>query len=297
MTIRLSKLIRYKKRLKVFARLDFALSAKDFFFPLKRFLQNFSQNFHIENLTGYFAAITAIVSAYSLLFDSDFGNITPLTLKEKDWASILLYVFKVNSSFFGNPWIGLIFYVYVFFFMGKILEEDLGVPRFNTYLWLGAVQITAGAIFSLYVPLAVDSSLFYECLFLAVAYRHPNMQIYIFFIVPVRIKWLGFLVAGIMLYTRITYVMITGSAFPLLGILIGLSNLILFYGKDIWRDLKGNVRTQMKSVKVDSLPTVHKCFVCGITEKDDPQMDFRYCVECADHEYCEKHLHNHRHVK
>ncbi|TGK22372.1 hypothetical protein EHO61_00905 [Leptospira fluminis] len=271
---------------------------KDFRFPLKRFLNNFSQNFHIENLSGYFAAVTAIVSAYSLLFDPAFGDITPATLKERDWASIALYVFKVHSSFFGNPWIGLLFYVYVFFFMGRILEEDLGVPKFNMYLWLGAVQITAGAIFSLYVPLAVDSSLFYECLFLAVAYRFPDMQIFLFFVVPVRIKWLGFFVAGIMLYTRISYSMAAGSVFPLLGILVGLSNLFLFYGKDIWKDLRGNVRTQIKSPSTkDSSPTVHKCHICGITEKDDPQMDFRYCVDCTDQEYCERHLHDHQHVK
>jgi len=41
----------------------------------------------------------------------------------------------------------------------------------------------------------------------------------------------------------------------------------------------------------------HTCAVCGLTEKDDPKMDFRVCLECSDgQEYCRKHLPDHEHV-
>jgi hypothetical protein len=44
--------------------------------------------------------------------------------------------------------------------------------------------------------------------------------------------------------------------------------------------------------------TFHKCTVCGITEKDNPDMDFRYCSKCAgDYEYCMDHLKNHDHMQ
>jgi hypothetical protein len=44
---------------------------------------------------------------------------------------------------------------------------------------------------------------------------------------------------------------------------------------------------------------MHRCAVCGITEKDNPDMEFRYCVECdgGDYEYCMEHLKNHKHIK
>jgi len=42
----------------------------------------------------------------------------------------------------------------------------------------------------------------------------------------------------------------------------------------------------------------HKCTVCGVTEKDNPDMEFRYCMTCEGHyEYCMEHLKNHEHIK
>ena len=41
----------------------------------------------------------------------------------------------------------------------------------------------------------------------------------------------------------------------------------------------------------------HKCAVCGRTELDAPDLEFRYCSKCAgDHEYCSEHLYTHTHV-
>ncbi|MCG8514148.1 MAG: hypothetical protein MI740_08405, partial [Halanaerobiales bacterium] len=42
---------------------------------------------------------------------------------------------------------------------------------------------------------------------------------------------------------------------------------------------------------------LHRCTICGITELDHPQMEFRYCSKCAgNYEYCSEHLKNHQHV-
>jgi Zn-dependent protease len=41
----------------------------------------------------------------------------------------------------------------------------------------------------------------------------------------------------------------------------------------------------------------HRCAVCGVTERDAPQMEFRVCTECSDGcEYCQQHLDSHVHV-
>ncbi len=42
----------------------------------------------------------------------------------------------------------------------------------------------------------------------------------------------------------------------------------------------------------------HRCHVCGRTELDDPNLEFRYCSKCnGAYEYCSDHLFNHEHIQ
>ena len=42
---------------------------------------------------------------------------------------------------------------------------------------------------------------------------------------------------------------------------------------------------------------IHRCAVCGRTELDNPDLEFRFCSKCnGNYEYCSDHLHNHIHV-
>ena len=43
---------------------------------------------------------------------------------------------------------------------------------------------------------------------------------------------------------------------------------------------------------------VHHCAVCGRTELDDPDLEFRFCSKCSgNYEYCQDHLYTHIHVQ
>lgn len=61
---------------------------------------------------------------------------------------------------------------------------------------------------------------------------------------------------------------------------------------------KQTFKHEMKKAEVQKIMrTHHKCAVCGRTEKDDPNLEFRYCSKCAGSlEYCQDHLYTHRHV-
>ena len=38
----------------------------------------------------------------------------------------------------------------------------------------------------------------------------------------------------------------------------------------------------------------HKCAICGRTELDDPNLEFRFCSKCnGNYEYCQNHLFTH----
>lgn len=42
----------------------------------------------------------------------------------------------------------------------------------------------------------------------------------------------------------------------------------------------------------------HKCTICGRTELDDENLEFRYCSKCeGSYEYCQDHLFTHQHIK
>ncbi|MCR5726762.1 MAG: hypothetical protein K6G24_04795 [Lachnospiraceae bacterium] len=42
--------------------------------------------------------------------------------------------------------------------------------------------------------------------------------------------------------------------------------------------------------------TMHKCAICGRTEKDDDSLEFRFCSKCnGSYEYCSDHLYTHEH--
>ena len=42
---------------------------------------------------------------------------------------------------------------------------------------------------------------------------------------------------------------------------------------------------------------IHRCAICGRTELDDPDLEFRFCSKCnGNYEYCADHLHSHEHV-
>lgn len=56
-----------------------------------------------------------------------------------------------------------------------------------------------------------------------------------------------------------------------------------------------NARVNPDAAKVGAK---HRCAVCGRTELDDPNLEFRYCSKCnGAYEYCQDHLFTHEHVK
>ena len=61
-------------------------------------------------------------------------------------------------------------------------------------------------------------------------------------------------------------------------------------------ELKVDHKPEEAIAQIKEKEVIHKCVVCGITEKEDPKMDFRYCSKCSGKKcYCENHIRNHEH--
>ena len=112
-----------------------------------------------------------------------------------------------------------------------------------------------------------------------------------------KVKWLALLA-----WIGYAFSFVTGGPATKLSVLAAVGNFLLFFGRDLWLDLKVGQRrakAQLHSLateKEEAAPR-HRCHVCGKDSTQHPELDFRYCSKCAgDQCYCPEHIRNHEHV-
>jgi len=129
----------------------------------------------------------------------------PQALAARPWTA-------VTFQFLHGGMIGFFFSMLILWIMGRPLEDDWGSPRFLLF-WLVSVF---GAILTAFVlgqPLAGD--IFYQTsLLFTFATVAPDVEFLLFFILPVKVKWLAILGGGFLLY----------SSFANYGPLVGAAN-------------------------------------------------------------------------
>ncbi|MBO4213735.1 MAG: hypothetical protein IKX99_05545 [Lachnospiraceae bacterium] len=224
----------------------------------------------------------------------------------------------------------LIFMPLFYWFLGRTMEQVWGTFRFNIYM-LGGVLFTDIGAFILYfvlkaiiqaktqIPIdettisifgAIGSpfSTYYLnlSLFLAFAMTFPEQRVYIYFVIPVKYKWMALLYAGFVVYD-----FIVGGWIVRAAIIISLLNFFIFFFMTRKMKIKGKPKmhkvkmandardVKFKTVVNNGGPNYrHKCAICGRTERDDPTLQFRFCTKCdGNHEYCQDHLFTHEHIR
>ncbi|MEG0368548.1 MAG: rhomboid family intramembrane serine protease [Hungatella sp.] len=189
----------------------------------------------------------------------------------------------------------------LYYSLGTTLEQAWGSFRFNVYFLMGIVGHVLAALLGYLVfgqTWYLTTSYLNFSLFFAFAALYPNMQFLLFFVIPVKAKWLAVFNGLYFLYG-----FIFGTAATRCAIVLSLANFIIFffmtqnYQKVNPKEIK---RKREYKAQVKMMPqgkTHHKCAVCGRTEKDGENLEFRYCSKCeGDLEYCQDHLYTHRHV-
>ena len=245
--------------------------------------------FAIPNLTWYLVGGQGIALILSLAMPDLIGAIQllPAAVSAGQWWRVASFIFTPP---FGNP-IFAIFTLYFLYFMGSALESHWGTFRYNVYVLIGFL-LTIGAAFLF--PMHVASNTYITAsIFLAFGYLFPDYEILLFFVLPVRVKWLA---AVAWLYYG--FCLVTGDWPARTLILAALTNFFLFFGRDIFFHVRyGYRRMQKKSTDAAiRIKPIHVCTVCGVTDKSDRNMDFRYCTRCEPPlAYCMNHLRDHEH--
>lgn len=205
-----------------------------------------------------------------------------------EWWRLITFLFIPPSS---SP-VFIIFAWHMFYLMGSSLEGHWGAFRYNLFLLIGYMVTVAVAFL---VPHAAATNIFIGgSVFLAFAYLYPDFQIYIFFILPVKIKWLALLT-----WIGYGYEVIVGSWSTRLQVLASIANFLLFFGRDIYLSMRLGNRKMLSQAReiTGRREAFHKCSVCGVTDLSHPRMEFRYCPDCNGLGYCLEHIFKHEHVK
>jgi len=212
----------------------------------------------------------------------------PALVFQGEFWRLFSFVFEPPVT---HPIWALLFW-YVFYLMGSALEHTWGAFRYNMYLLLGWAA-TVGA--SLLAPESPASVGFLQgSVFLAFAWLYPEFVFYIFFILPVKVKWLALLA-----WIGYLLAFLAGDWVDKVLIVASVANFFVFFGKRIaLRVRAGRRRMAAQSDRIRSQDKArHQCRMCGITERTHPNEDFRYCSKCEGTQcYCSAHLRNHEHI-
>lgn len=179
-------------------------------------------------------------------------------------------------------WLFLVFAWLIFYMMGTFLEHHWGVFRYNLYVLTGALGALLSGLVHPYYP--VFNHYLGLSIWFGFAYLNPNYELRIYFILPVKVKWIALFSLGLVALEFF------GASLAGKVIILGsLINFPIFFGADILRWIRSKQRvSQMKAERKKlEVEPFHTCSVCGATDLSHPDRDFRYrkegavCSECV----------------
>lgn len=201
--------------------------------------------------------------------------------------------------------------LYFYYFIGNALEREWGSNKFTVFYLFGVLlNILVGFLVGSASMYYVNMSMFF-----AFATLFPDLQFLLFFILPVKAKWLAWIDAAYFVIAIVQYLLHGYFLFALIPI-IAVLNYLLFFASDIGQlfsslgrrtgfHTRGRSGAGPKVVHFHNAKTktkgqdapLHRCAVCGKTDQTDPQMEFRYCSRCNGYYcYCADHINAHIHI-
>ncbi|MEE1087178.1 MAG: rhomboid family intramembrane serine protease [Schaedlerella sp.] len=208
--------------------------------------------------------------------------------------------------------ISILFMALLYYSLGTMLERTWGTFRFNVYIFSGILFTVLGA-FLLYFIIGgglVGYGYFFSTyyinmsIFLAFAMSYPDMKVYLYFLFPIKMKWMAYVYAVLILMdivrgNIITRTAIIASMLNFIVFFLGNKNMRRFGPKEQMRKSKFQQQTKERAPHMTYTNGArHRCVICGRTELDNSELEFRYCSRCnGNYEYCQDHLFTHEHVK
>ena len=243
----------------------------------------------IPGLLRYVAILSALVfvlykldPSYLKLIDLD-----PVAVRHGQVWRLVTYLFVPQlANFLPLPdWANAAFFVLFLWWMGNGLESAWGAFRLTLFYFIGMAGTTIAALL---FGAAFSNFMLTASLFFAFAHFFPDVVIYFAYILPMKVKWIAWFSAAILLFQFLAGSMQFRAAF-----IAAMSNYLLFFGPGLYRSARQRkeVADRRQRFEIQSRSEeepLHKCATCGATELTDPSLEFR--VSKDGEEYCLAHL-------
>lgn len=248
------------------------------------------------NVITYFLDILSNGALYFLAMDAR------AVLRGEIWR-LVTYVLLPSSD-----GIMLLIACLFYYWLGTSLEQIWGSAKFTVY-YISGTLLTSLACLIAYlidgfaVPL-YGAGYVNTALFFAYALYNPDAMVRIYFIIPIKMKWLAWFEAALYAVSVIQYALAGLWGMALVPV-AAVFNLFVYFSPSFHRradafrmhrrpqaiQFRQAVKKQQKQKGYN-----HKCAVCGKTDTEYPDMQFRYCSRCQGyHCFCEEHIFNHVH--
>jgi len=217
--------------------------------------------------------LLAMVPAYREMLE-----LSPEAVRRGEVWRLATYIFIPQTT----DWFWAVFYLLFTWFLADALETAWGPLRLNAFYLLGMAGCTVAAFFfggSSY------NTFLNLSLFFAFATLAPDHEVYLFFVLRLKIKYIAWVFAGFMLL-QFAVIPLPGK----MAMLACLANYLVFFVPGFVRDARTRRSNTVRLEKFRSQTpeSVHRCRVCGRTEITHPDADFR--VAADGEEYCTEHL-------
>lgn len=250
-----------------------------------------------------------------------------MLLTQANDANALSYLtFNLNALLHGEVWrlvtfvfvpaysspFALLISLYFYYWIGSTLERQWGTAKFNLYYISGALLTVLGVVLASLITgnpylTAAGTGYVNLSMFFAFAFLFPDTTVLLFFILPVRMKWLAYLDGALFAFDIIKAIGAHNWAGVVLPI-VALLNFAVFIWPEVhylkerakYQNSRKTVQfrqaQQQQAKQAQQQGYRHKCAVCGRTDTDYPDLQFRYCSKCVGyHCFCQDHIFNHVH--
>jgi hypothetical protein len=246
--------------------------------------------FAIPGLLRIVVALTALVYLLTFL-NRDFISVLTLEpariLHGEVWR-LVTYIFIPGAI--GQPGsmvqpLWLLLALWFLLFIGERLEQAWGAFRLNLYFLIGMIGTTIAAFF---FGAQFSNAMLASSLFFAFANFYPEEVIYLFFILPVKVKWLAWIAAAWLLLQ-----FVSGPTSLRMALVAAFANYLIFFGPELARAARNRHETTSRRRRFEDKArpeeeALHHCDTCGATELTNPNLEFR--VSRDGKEYCLAHL-------
>jgi len=259
----------------------------------------------IGNIAVYLFSFMDRTSMFISLMQFDAGAI----LRGEVWRVITFMFIPVSTS---PLWLAISLYFY--YFISSTLERQWGSGKFTIYYLSGVLFLVVFGFAAYLLNRPVSGGLFTSFylnlgMLFVFATFYPDLQMLLMFIIPIKVKWIALLDLGYFIIAILTL----PQAAKLLPVIILLHYFIFCGGwlidftrsllgprsrpaqkSGVWRTV--SFKHEVKKAQRDRRSITRQCSVCGRTDTDHPNMDFRFCSRCEGyHCFCEEHINNHQH--